>query len=285
MREKSSIITLRNGNGNTKQPLIFLPDIAGNLIYAKPFLSHISPDFPILGLRFGRSLFKDNTSTDLETIAQRFAQDILASDLKSPYHIAGHSFAGLLAFETACQIELSGGKVGALCLLDCAVPSRFRSFSGIDKPKWVIKNLLNAIKYTLCQFRENENDIVLRPDAKPGQSKTSVNRIAQDYVRFNLKNHAEHQHEIMKRMYQIMVNYEPKPYHGPITLFQARDAGQKFLGDRSKDMGWGDFVTGKIHTLPMPGDHLTMIRDDQNIKIVAETLSEVLLEKHFPNGA
>jgi amino acid adenylation domain-containing protein len=58
----------------------------------------------------------------VEEIAAHYLEELCTVQAHGPYFLGGYSFGGLLAFEMARQIRISGGKVGLLILLDPTTP-------------------------------------------------------------------------------------------------------------------------------------------------------------------
>jgi pimeloyl-ACP methyl ester carboxylesterase len=54
----------------------------------------------------------------VEQMAAAYLAEVRARQPVGPYHLAGYSFGGLVAFEMACQLVASGEEVGLLGLFD-----------------------------------------------------------------------------------------------------------------------------------------------------------------------
>ncbi len=74
-------------------------------------------------------------------------------------------------------------------------------------------------------------------------------------------------------MYQTMIKYHPRRWHGSATIIQARDARWSRPSD---DLGWSPFIGGDLEILPVPGDHLTMLRNLENAAEVANHIRSSL---------
>ena len=98
--------------------LYFFPDVTGQTVYAWEVLRHLLPDQPVYGIHPGVDGEVEPGIRPLEAVAARYADDLCAFQPEGPYHLAGHSFAGMLAYETARQLALRGKPVGLLAILD-----------------------------------------------------------------------------------------------------------------------------------------------------------------------
>ena len=61
----------------------------------------------------------DEHQANLRAVAANYMRQVRAIQPSGPYHFAGHSSGGLVAFEIACQLREQGETVGLLALLDC----------------------------------------------------------------------------------------------------------------------------------------------------------------------
>ena len=115
----------------TAPPLFVLHSASGSLMFWRALVNHLSPDQPVVGLRpaFVSSLegaTDDSPSSvaDVESAAARFADRLCqAYPDEQTFRLAGYSFGGLLAYETARQLEERGRRVALLAIID--MPARF----------------------------------------------------------------------------------------------------------------------------------------------------------------
>jgi thioesterase domain-containing protein len=279
MKDRSLLVPLRDGTGETS--LFFLPDIGGNLFYTRPFLPHIAPDVKIFGFRLSPALFKTDDALTLESLATCCAEAILSSDYKGPYHLVGHSFAGLLAYETARQLNQMQGAVGIVALLDCGVPWRFRKIKLSQRPFWVLQVLVNNLKKIrnriVSIFIENQEEDILRPKLGENDGSGKAVNNGQGYVKLNLKDHPVAQRNIIERLYQIMVYYVPQTYPGRVMVFKAKNHDLGKFGDMTRDMGWAAYATSGVDSVVISGDHLEIVREEKHVQKVAQELSNAIL--------
>ena len=64
------------------------------------------------------------------------------------------------------------------------------------------------------------------------------------------------------------INYRPKPWPGPITLFRASAQPDPRL---PWDLGWTPLAEGGVEVYELPGDHDLVFREE-NIRVLAEQL-------------
>lgn len=66
--------------------------------------------------------------------------------------------------------------------------------------------------------------------------------------------------------------YLQTPYPGHTILFRA----VKHPSDQAYDLGWSSLLSGKFEIMPVPGDHVSMITDADNARVLAHQLQRYL---------
>ncbi|SMF93376.1 amino acid adenylation domain-containing protein [Methylomagnum ishizawai] len=103
-------------------PLFFAYGVLGQSLYARPLLPYLDTDRPVYGFKargFGDGLVPDET---LEAMAAYCLGQIRGLQPTGPYHLAGYSFGGRLAFEIARQLRLQSQDVAFLGIIDANAP-------------------------------------------------------------------------------------------------------------------------------------------------------------------
>lgn len=108
-----------------------LPSPHAGSTTAPVFLVHlIPPDLvralggrrPVIGLSYGLGAAGDDTGwpppVGIAGLAAHYVEQIRLARPDGPYHLAGHSTGGLIAWEMAHQLAAEGAEVGVLCLID-----------------------------------------------------------------------------------------------------------------------------------------------------------------------
>jgi thioesterase domain-containing protein len=109
-------------NGGTKTPLYFIsagadePHLA-KLMGPERLIYGIQTPWPVAWLQAAKS--NDISSIpSLEEFARLFVEALHERQGSEPCILAGHSFAGLLAFEVGRQLRMRGGEVNAVVVID-----------------------------------------------------------------------------------------------------------------------------------------------------------------------
>ncbi len=105
-----------------RAPLFCVPGDGGNVFYFYPLARSLGPDQPVYGLESLGLDGKAAPHTTVEAAAAYHIEQIKARWPVGPYHLAGHSFGGLIAFEMAQQLHRAGHAM-TLAVLDTLPPS------------------------------------------------------------------------------------------------------------------------------------------------------------------
>jgi len=196
----------------------------------------------------------------MEQLVAPYVAALSAHAGASPCVLAGHSFAGLMAFEAAHQFQRQGGKVEIVILLDAwatpPIPHRVawhrwrqdwkQAPSGSRlRDSWRITRwLLGQEKYRVWSFFN-----LLRLDP---QELTAV--LDEEGVPLP--------GGMLGRVYKrIGDSYRPRRLDSRGVLFRTDQIkGDAVLRD-DDSQGWNSLFTRGLEIIPMVGDHLSMIRE------------------------
>jgi thioesterase domain-containing protein len=235
--------------------------------YPLPF--NFDHDQPVYGLSFLGMFEKQISRTTLKEIAASYVQSIRTVQPKGPYHLAGHSSGGTLAFEMAQLLDSVGEKIGLLALLDTYGPrSRSLSFLQSLKAHWTtfirraptdrpsyLTFVLNRIVSAATIPLRRMFWLILHRSFLSGQSISLTSTNLSMAYDFAFRNHLV------------------QPYQGRGVLLRAREAKAAFYD--AADRGWNGLFTGGLEIHEIPGDHLTML-DEPHVQKVIERLRKCL---------
>ena len=236
--------------GGSHEPLFVLPDLGGNSLYVRKILPCLSQDRSVLAFRLPAAALPAET---VETIAEKIASMIAKEYPRNRHHLLGHSFAGLLAYETARALERIGENVGCVFLLDTPVPRRDMTHLPSWFAHWTRRTLRRLISPA------TRADYLFRPG----------------YIAIDLDRHPAAYREIIRSLYGAMTRYAPEPYGGSIVLFRSTMNG---IG-AGRALGWSRLVRGAIEVVDIEGSHLAMVRDDGQAKKIAHEIEALIEER------
>lgn len=251
--------------------------IYGILLY-QDLVNQLDPDRPVYGvylqeevdlLKTGNIDLYNSIFTSVPTIAARYLQAIRTLQPHGPYHLAGESFGGVVAFEMAQQLQAEGEEVALVALFDSLAPNSFARMPLTQRLKLHWKMLS---KQGLPYFLEKVQPLMqslqqkfsTKIDKVSQQSPTSAEAVPQAVSE-------KAQHDIRDEVRQwASKSYVPQPYSGRMVLFRAmeRDA---FEADYDRDLGWAAVAAGSFEIFDVPGDHLGILKEP-NVQLLAEKL-------------
>ncbi|MDB5328182.1 MAG: hypothetical protein JWM57_3751, partial [Phycisphaerales bacterium] len=234
-----SIVTLKAGIGS---PFFCLPVAHATALTYLPLGRLLNTDGPVYALLFPTEALP----TTLEQVAAGFVRLIQASSPVGPYHLCGHSFGGLLAYEVARQLAAEKAPVGLLALLDSEVLS-----SRVPLP--IRRRLMRHGMDLICggppSLTRGARRLLNRPaDAPPasaGEGETVLPDSLDDRVGARTR---------------LFRTYRPGRYGGTIDLFQAEIQPRWKRFNRPQPSNGWDSVCDHVRVHPVSGDHLSMMQ-------------------------
>jgi thioesterase domain-containing protein len=121
-----NVVTMLDGAG--KRPLFLLHGLSGRVEHYLPLVDKMRMEGPIFGLTES----DPDDATSIIRLAAKHVDTIRRVQPNGPYQLAGHSFAGVLAYEIASQLLGADETVAFLGLIDTfhpEVPSQREAFT------------------------------------------------------------------------------------------------------------------------------------------------------------
>jgi thioesterase domain-containing protein/3-oxoacyl-(acyl-carrier-protein) synthase/acyl carrier protein len=277
--------TVKTLRGSVHRPLFLAaPGVANGQSAYFSFMSHLAYcDQPIYTLE------KDNAFTIAE-LAARHVEDILKIQPFGPYLIGGHSYGGVVAIETAIQLEQAGREIGAVFCFDAPHPCQIRGAIqnsmaddrdaielmemileaidfGLERGGWPDMNIMEKYAYFAPVYRvmRDENFTV-------AQVREQVLAIADAIKRGDQPSDMRHH------------NFPGRLNTGQVYFFRAHDRGAvAYVQDQddvffSHGVGYKDIVSD-LTVLDVPGDHFSMLRQSpRDMDFVQSTMKQVLYD-------
>ncbi|NOY95852.1 MAG: hypothetical protein GXO81_05645 [Chlorobi bacterium] len=177
---------------------------------------------------------------DLQEIVNFYIDQLLSYRPRGPYLLGGHSFGGIIAFEMAVQLQQRGFEVPLVVLSDSVIPEKNRIF-----------RLKRGVR---------------------GRIETSFKRkLFKTYIKKGKPIPVKHrQFYILDSYQQLVENYKPQKYNGPVLLFRASKNKSK-----KKFLGW-DKVSNDIEMVILEGTHNEIINNEKSIRGFVNTLNNKL---------
>jgi thioesterase domain-containing protein len=241
--------------------------------FQRPLVRHLGDDQPVYGIALPELTALPDGFT-VKDIAANLVEALCQFGVDGPYHLAGWSQAGLIAYEMAQQLRARGEEVGQLVLFDTNNPTYLRDFGGWMKfpvrlylriEKWLYyfrrmfrMSLPDAWRY----FREKTRQFQLySPGERPAEAlpKEAPERL---------------QMQSWRVQYLVASNYEPEPFDSPLVLFRSEALQTGWFRDPT--LGWKGLARGGLRLHEMGGEHDTMFLEP-DVRRTAAVLRESLL--------
>ena len=256
-------VTLQGGAN--LPPLFIAHGIGGSLLSFVELAAQLGPEQPVYGLQLPATI--DEHLSDLRVVAAIYVRQVRAIQPTGPYHFAGHSSGGMVAFEIACQLREQGETVGLLALLDCdpnTGKSAHQPFRDWNSLKASFSRARTAFQLRAFGMRE-----VIRSRIDYQRIKIKIWRAARSRRVGNAYGRVEAEGYLAL----ALRDYELRPYPGNITLFIAQDEpGRK----HEPVTAWTGKILGSCEVRLIPGTHRTILTRPQVMSLAREIRERML---------
>ncbi|MCA1612744.1 MAG: phosphopantetheine-binding protein [Acidobacteria bacterium] len=257
-----------------KPPLFLLTGAAGNILWQRVLAPHMEQDQPLYGLQAQGLDGKKPPLNRIEEMASYYLSEIRALQPEGPYHLAGYSSGGIVAFEMAQQLQAQGHKVGLLAMLDTYPPFRPR-FIGEQ-------NFFARLAHPVVSKLEMELDrlLVLDGPKKYLAGKADFwKKLVRSYLTRVSPEKVSPLQKTLDRVWaanmEAFRHYRAKEYPGRIVFLAAGRAYRPYYKDTR--LGWCEVAGGGLEVHVFEGDHVSF-RDEAHAHLLAERLTEKLRE-------
>jgi thioesterase domain-containing protein/acyl carrier protein len=205
----------------------------------------------------------------VQEIAARTVRAIRARHPRGPYALVGHCFGGVIAVETARQLRAEGADVPRLILVDALTPG-------------YPKILASAGRYVEQGLEAGRAALRGRLLFSPGEIADHLRRLA--FLALRGITARRHQKKLARgetvvkeeTSTQVLLNrdvateYSVPEIDIPIVHFMARDhqVDSRVLSDPR--FGWRDFARAGLEERWMPGDHNSLVMNENAPGLAAE---------------
>jgi thioesterase domain-containing protein len=300
-RAQSTLIAPLQTDGSGP-PLFAIHAGAGYVFFYRSLAHRLRPAIPVYAVQaqghLGDRQRPYATTPSIEALAARYVCEIRAIRPSGPYHLAGASFGGVVAFEMARQLRAAGERVSSLFLFSPHIrnnPHAKRRAAGAGGPDrerfeecpWPRRLARHLAR---CSRLEAEEAAQYVAEKTRGQLRHfwKLARGADRPIRRVL---AESAREIewqwrhlcgravpaeminarfMTASHAMILRYRPGDYDGRAVLFRAaRDEDPVPL--------WDGLARGGLEVYDTPGGHLEML-DEPTVEWVADIISQRIQE-------
>ena len=179
---------------------------------------------------------------DIPAMAEAYLAELRSAQPEGPYHLAGYCGGGLIAFEMACRLRDQGAEVALLAMIDCYRPGVVEACIR-QRPNAAGRTFAVRLRDALGRYRKEAQAMVC----------IGLSRLLGKPVPFRYRDHW-----LTRSFLAAARRYRPGVYPGRTVLLRAADIAPE-LQDVGDDLGWRDHLPGAIVTVPIPGNHHTLL--------------------------
>ncbi|GAA5076119.1 non-ribosomal peptide synthetase [Lysobacter panacisoli] len=235
-------------------PLFLVHAVGGNVLNYRPLADAMPAGIPVYGLQ---ALGLDGRTAPIDSVekmAERYVREIRAVQPHGPYHLAGGSMGGIIAYEMAQQLADAGETVGLLGLVDTSAEFGIRYR---DEARRGLSARVQRLRRRMQGQSLGERIATIggvvngRLQARQMRQQADQAREAGEALPHNVR-YAELEATHMR----AYVKYVVRPYPHSMVLFRAAEQPPE-LRDKPS-LGW-EHMVGGVEVVSIPGDHRVMI--------------------------
>lgn len=269
------VVPLRAGDDSPA--LFFAHGISGNVFKYHALSQHLPGKRPCHGLQAVGLNGIDTPLDDMQAMAAYHIAAMRKLQPKGPYHLAGGSFGGYLAYEMAVQLQAAGEKTGFLCLCDIEA-CKISDFLPVGA-----KQLLGAVLFSGRAVKRAVALAAASEDERHAYFENRRKRLQGPAYESWLDKHRMAEiigeepaacfKDVEEACYRALMTYKIPPYSGDILLVRAKNGS--FNNEYAYDLGWSHFVKGHIDIVSVSGDHNSIFWEP-NASELAQSIGEAL---------
>ncbi|HEY5197247.1 MAG TPA: beta-ketoacyl synthase N-terminal-like domain-containing protein [Solirubrobacteraceae bacterium] len=266
---------LRDGPAPT--PLFLFHPGGGDTLVYRQLVDHLDPSLTVWGCdRFDGAL-------SVEERAGRYVELLTEVQPSGPYLLAGWSFGGVLAYETAVRLHAAGERVELLALIDTILP--LPDPPGLDEAKVIELRFQRFAAFLEAAYGkpvslpyermaglddDEQTDIVIAAIVAAGLIDPDANEAILRHQRTSYLD------------VRAVERYRPATYDGPVVFYSPRDLQTAGMRDPRFDRhdparGWDAFCGERLEIVSVPGHHLSLL-DSPHVETLAGHLNLLLAD-------
>src|SRR6185436_11892861 len=272
---RSTLVEIQPGRPEKLAPLFLVHPIGGEVLCYLDLARSLGTDRPVYGLRVPDPEPGHEPLTRIGEMAAAYIAALRALQPAGPWHLAGWSMGGLVAFEMARQLRREGQEVGLLALIDSylAGGGEPRSFTRAERIARFARDLFGLSGRELPLPGADDPVWGLPPEEllRVLHDRARQGGILPDDLAFPELRRA---FEVFSANLDAMESYAGGPYPGPVLLVRPETAPASAAESTA---AWRE-LAGALEVATCPGHHYSLVRLPAAARL-AELLGEALERK------
>lgn len=256
----------------TKPALYIVHGANHHVLIFNELAQQLDKDQPVYGLQSRGLNGVTEPHDSINEMAADYISEIVASNPKGPYALAGFSYGGIVAYEMARQLKAQGREVTIIAQFDTYVFPEYYYSQPLKKNMASKLYLLGKIGYLFLNMFSSKKNFIRRTELLKLQFKGLYLKFKhgtdkQYEMQFNVSSKLPVNHNIATS------NYTITPQDIVIDLFRAREE-VNFVHDH-KFLGWKKMALKGIRKHMVLGNHVDMF-EKGHVEDFARSLQYVL---------
>ncbi|MFD2917700.1 non-ribosomal peptide synthetase [Psychroserpens luteus] len=256
----------------TKPPLYIVHGANHHVLIFNELAQQLDKDQPVYGLQSRGLNGIEEPHNSIDQMAADYVAEIVASNPKGPYALAGFSYGGIVAYEMARQLKAQGREVKILAQFDTYVFPEYYYSSPLKKKILSLTYLSGKVVYIFLNMFSSKKNFnrrleLIKLQISGLKLRLKHGKAKQFELQFNVPLKMQTNHNIATG------NYTITPQDIVIDLFRAKEE-VNFVHDH-KFLGWKKMALKGIRKHMVTGNHVDMF-EKQNVEDFATSLQHVL---------
>lgn len=236
----SRLIQLKPGGNNL--PLILIHPVGGSVFCYHELASRLPDDIPVYGIQAAGLRLGEPLPDSIEEMAADYVRLASPQIRNGPWHLAGWSFGGLIAFEMALQLSELRHPAASLTLMD--TPAR-SALSGEDDEQAVLIAVAGALGIDISLGAADDAQLSFADLIAAVTSRTAIPTVSEEQI--------ERMATLVRNFRRLRRKYRPRRFSGAMLLLRAAAGSTE-----SKDtFDWSAF--GDVTTVALPATHHSLV--------------------------
>jgi amino acid adenylation domain-containing protein len=261
----------------TQPPLFMVHALGGGVDYMVDLAPFINADIPVYGLQAVGFAPGQEPLKTIEEMAELYVDCIRQVQPHGPYHVAGWSSGGTIAYEMARRLIKMGEQVGFVGLLDTNYSGRTTMDSEAGPPKEFDAKLELIQVLSMILDKKDLDDVVQM--AQTCDFETLIERdshikekIAKEHPSARILDISSLRRILIIRhaTANALFNYSLARLSVPVCLFEATESTQL------SGPGWRKLLGDYLRVVQVPGTHRTIVKSVENLRALGAAITSVL---------